>query len=194
MTKSISLYGMINLELPKNHRRDTQALLDPSGAKYYYHDIRHKTLMTKTSLGQFSRNSETFPENALFDLSKILSPDIIAPELKFLDELLISKAAASNPKNSRSDREIGWADMLQISFALNEALNYNPTTIITNDEDILGTIKVLRKNVPGVKSYLSAISPQRYIERINGDFLKSIKAPFRIPLIKEIESQYLLSI
>ena len=170
---------------------DTVVLLDTNAFKYQFDPNPYKIVITSSIIAELGRHPDVFPDHAVFEMGLLLDPDIVVPFVSPEDEYLIIEASMRVSKRKNTAEHLGWVDMEQIAYALERARNGRNTALISNDGDILETVKYLRKSTPEMREHTRAISVQRYLERIHWGRLKGLESPYQMAIKREIESRYL---
>src|SRR3989344_604279 len=208
MVKSINIEEMLERECSDLARtgedfRRHEIVMDTNAFKYRWVETDFRYMVSSGIFNELERYSKVFPEEAIRDLGILLNPGIITKMVSAKDEKEIIESArlyakskltlnrSKGPrKKNRENGDIGWADVQQISYAMQRARNREKTIIISDDGDILGTVKYLRKRHEYMRKNVRAISVRRYLERSNEDFLRGHEGYFRRALVGEIASQY----
>ena len=196
MKKNISLKEMVQAECGAScicDTRTTPLIFDTNALKYRYalnEDSDYKVVLTCGVLYEVKKNKSLFKPDVLRQIYSMLNPQIITPFVSEEDEYLIGKSASNTPKRLEKGGDIGWVDTAQIGYAMERSRNNLSTILISNDGDILSTVKNLRRILEYMKDKVSCVSVQRYLERKYFSQLDGLERPFKRALFTEIDSQY----
>jgi len=208
MPKKVSLNEVVTNAskiLVGSTRENTRLLIDTNGWKLSYHNLNEpiKVSVTTSVYREMERFPEIFSPESITQLKKLLNPLEVNPFLPPEEEYIISLAASQNPKtfpkgnnylekeNQRQKGDIGWVDTQQIYYGIQRAKKGKNTILWGSDEDLWRTVEALREQYNFIRDHVTTASPRDYAIWENREFLKGIKNPFRLPLIREMESHYL---
>ena len=159
-----------------------------------YEDKAYTCFITYGVIGQVLRHEDIFGKNAVKDIMRLLHPRILMPCISQEDEEDILQASLSGPKrrNFRNwrDKMIGEVDSQQIGYALALARKHRPSVLLSDDSDILSTVRTLRQQFEYAKTYISAVSLRRYLEKKYSSQLAGLTQKPRDLLFQEIYSRY----
>lgn len=196
MTKSISIDNLIETHFSDEKPEEKLAvLLDTNTLRYNFSPVKsnnYKVVMTLGVVVEALRHEKIFPYESVERLKSILNPQITATFVSSRNEEIILQAHDRYRKPGRSVGGIGWVDVQQIGYALNQARAGRKVLVVSNDKDITNTIAVLRGDFKFMKKNSFYVSIKQYIRQKYAKNLEGIRAPFRHDLLREIESQYLI--
>lgn len=208
MAKSICIEEMLRRECSDLARAGVdfgsiKIILDASAFKY---DLEHQGLnfaYGKIVENQIKRRADIFPVYSIRRMLEMLKPEKFSGMASSSDEMEITLAATeyengecrkpyhqSEMKRNRLVGDIGWADVQQISYAMRRARKGYKSIIISDDGDILGTVKQLRRKNQYINDNVRAISVRKYLEGVNKEFLRRHKGHYRRALFEEILLQH----
>jgi len=169
--------------------------LDTHAFYFRYNKTPYRTAITSGVMDELAHFPNEFPEESLYRLSLILNPTPLS-RIEFIsskDEALILRASTKYPKKDRVMPGIGWVDTEQIVYSLIRARNNERTVLVSNDPDILLTMKALREELPEMRDNAMAVSISHYLERKNRLYLENFSKEDRIIKFAEIQSSYLIA-
>ena len=197
MDKSISIDHLVAARFPDEKLAEELAvLLDTNTLRYNFSPVKsnnYRVVMTLGVIVETLRHEKIFPYESVERLKSILNPQIPAAFVSSRNEEIILRAHDRNRKPSRPAGGIGWADIQQIGYVLNQARGGRKVLVVSNDKDITNTIAALQEDFKFMRNNSSYVSIEQYIKQKHAKNLKGIRSPFRHGLFKEIESHYLIN-
>lgn len=206
MAKKISLDAVLEQEgahLARLSPHELEVMMDTNSWRYRFSRSPHKIVITPGIQKELDMHPHFFPPYSVGQLKSILNPKTVVPFPSLQDESLIALASLKyqieKTRKQEGDvdfsglRQIGWVDTQQLAHALQNARNRERTIIITNDGDLLGAVKHMRRMNIYARQGVHAVSIQRYIERKYGGLLKGVRGKARLAAIRELEQGYLIA-
>ena len=165
---------------------------DANVLKFRYSPTKRvSTYVTHGVMGELSRLPDIFPQESVDQLIKLLDIKTVSEFVPIEDEYMISKVALEYSTKERQERgQIGWVDIQQIGLALDHVRKGKKTIIISNDSDILRTVKGLGKRLCYAEWGLRAFSVRRYIESQHAQEFVGLGGEKRVEKFKEVEMLY----
>ena len=189
MDITIPLEKLIEEECIRQKKPDHQnssLILDTNSFRYKIKPSNNTVIITEGVARELYKHSRVFNKRAITKFISQSNCKIILPEISPENEYEILKAIF-DPKGVGHD--IGWVDMEQISYAMQIAKE-EKVTMVTNDDDILRTVKNLRKAHKCIKNNIICASIQRYIERKHSDIFIGLEEKARSTLLRGVNMLY----
>ena len=166
-------------------------VVDSNALKYKYEETDARVVITSGVVNEVLWKPEIFPTQSLYELGKILNPEIVNHFVSEEDEKIIFGASLKSPKAEyRRHKSIGWVDTQQIAFALNAARNGERVALVSNDRDISGTVDKIVEVKPEFNGKLVALSLRKYLGRIYGERFACFDREIKRFLLMQIEKDY----
>lgn len=166
-------------------------VVDSNVLKYRHEESNARVVITSGVVNEVLWKPDVFPTQSLYELGKVLNPEIVNHFVSKEDERLILSASLKSPKAEyRRHKSIGWADTQQIAFSLDAARKGERVALVSNDADIFRTVDRIIETKPEFSEKLITLSVRKYLGRIYSGRFSEFDRDIRKFLIMQIEKDY----
>lgn len=193
--KSVSLERLVSEECARQRKhKHIQAIIVPDSnvMGYRLEGRTNKIILPSGVTIEVDERPEIFPRESINDYLKSMNLEILDYFIEPEQEYEILKAVSQLPKNEFPEN-IGWVDKQVLGTGMQFAQKGEKVIFLSNDGDILRTVKQLRLNLPYMRKNALAASVQRYIERQHPELLQGLDKHDKDKFMEVLEPYYKLA-